>query len=272
MFPDVTLNNGVRMPQLGLGVYDPKSTTEIRQAVLWAFELGYRRIDTAAIYKNEDQVGQAILESGLSRQEIFITTKLWMDDMGYDSALRAFDESLHKLQTDYIDLYLIHWPRGKAERRTAWLALEKLYADKRVRAIGVSNYYIPHLEEMHDFAGVVPALNQIELSPYCHPADVLTYCRGRNIQIEAYAPLVRGWKQNDERLVAIAHKYHKTTYQLLLRWALQQQAIVIPKSIHKERIAANTEFFDFSITDADMAILNTFHDDTRVAWNPITFL
>jgi methylglyoxal/glyoxal reductase len=271
MYPSVTLNNGVEMPCLGLGVYDPKSTTEIRQAVLWAFEMGYRLIDTAAIYKNEDQVGLAMLESGLPRQEMFITTKIWMDDMGYDNTYRAFDESLRKLQTDYIDLYLIHWPRGQAERRSAWLALEKLYADKRVRAIGVSNYYIPHLEEMTEFAGIVPAVNQIELSPYCHPADVLAYCRKHNIQIESYAPLVRGWKQTDQKLINIANKYHKTTYQLLLRWALQQQAIVIPKSVHKERIAANTEFFDFEISTNDMAILNTFHDDTRVAWNPITF-
>lgn len=270
MIPTITLNNGVEMPQLGLGIYDPEPHHDIRQAVLWALQLGYRLLDTATIYQNEREVGQAVRDSGLPRNEIFLTTKVWNDQQGYESTLRAFDDSLKKLQTDYLDLYLIHWP-VKEHRLQTWKALERIYADKRVRAIGVSNYYISHLEELWPHTDIVPAVNQIELSPYCHLPEQLVYCKERGIQVEGYAPLVRGWKSQDPRLIQMAEKYGKSTFQVLIRWSLQQGAITIPKSVTQSRLAANIDVFDFEILPEDMAQMNTWHDDTRVAWNPLSF-
>lgn len=259
------------MPQLGLGVYDPATGHDIYQAVLWALEIGYRLIDTAAIYGNESQVGQAVQDSGLSRQDIFMTTKVWNDDQGYDSTLRAFDLSLKKLKTDYVDLYLVHWP-VREYRRVTWKALEKIYREGRAKAIGVSNYYIPHLEEMREYGEIVPAVNQFELSPYCYLPEQLAYCRQRGIQVEGYAPVVRGQKANDPRLQTIAQKYQKSTYQVLIRWSLQQGAVTIPKSVNKARLKENFEVFDFEISAEDMAEMNAWHDNTRVAWDPMTFL
>lgn len=271
MVPLVTLNNGLQMPQIGLGVYDPQPGHDIRQAVLWALELGYRLIDTAAAYHNEVEVGQAMRDSGIARNEIFLTTKVWNDDQGYNATLRAFEESLRKLNTDYVDLYLIHWP-VREHRLQTWKALEKLYADGKARAIGVSNYYTPHFEELWPHTSIVPAVNQIELSPYCHLPEELNYCRQRGIQVEGYAPLVRGLKSDDPRLINIAEKYNKSTFQVLIRWAIQQGAITIPKSVSKHRIAANIDVFDFELSTADFAEMNTWHDDTRIAWNPMEFL
>jgi methylglyoxal/glyoxal reductase len=268
---NITLNNGIEMPILGLGVYETKPTNTIAQAVLAALELGYRLIDTAAIYKNEEQVGEALAQTSLPRSEIFVTTKVWMDDMGYDSTLRAYEASLQKLGTDYVDLYLIHWPKDKALRRSTWQALEQLYADKRVRAIGVSNYYTQHLKELFEYSDIVPAVNQFEYSPYCNPTKEVDFCQQSAIHIQAYAPLVRGLKKEDPRLIAIAHKYNKSTFQLLVRWALQMGASAIPKSVSKDRIAHNADVFDFEIDAEDMATLSTFHDDTRIAWHPDSF-
>ncbi len=266
----VTLNNGVEMPMLGLGVYAPQHNYEIQQAVEWALEAGCRHIDTAAIYGNEREVGESIVASGLLRQEVFVTTKVWNDDQGFDSTLRAFDDSLRKLQLDVIDLYLIHWP-VREHRRETWLALEKLYADGRVRAIGVSNYYQPHLGELLEYATVMPAVNQFEFSPYCYLPDVVAYCQQQQIQPEGYAPLVRGQKQHDPRLVAIAGKYGKTTFQVLVRWSLQHGVVTIPKSVKRERIQENFTVFDFTLSPDDMALMDTFHDNTRVGWDPMTF-
>jgi len=265
-----TLNNGVEMPLLGLGVYAPRHNNEVQQAVEWALEAGCRLIDTASIYGNEREVADAIVASGLPRQELFITTKVWNDDEGYDTTLAAFDKSLEKLKTDYVDLYLIHWPI-REKRLDTWRALETLYADKRVRAIGVSNYYQPHLDELSTIASVTPAVNQFEFSPYCNPADVVAYCREKGIQPEGYAPLVRGEKSNDPRLIALAEKYGKSTYQILVKWSLQQGVVTIPKSVKKERIQENFDVFDFVISYEDMADMNTWHDNTRVAWNPLDF-
>ncbi|RIV27263.1 aldo/keto reductase [Fibrisoma montanum] len=265
-----TLNNGVEMPLLGLGVYAPRHNNEVQQAVEWALEAGCRLIDTASIYGNEREVADAMAASGLPRQELFITTKVWNDDEGYDTTLTAFDKSLEKLKTDYVDLYLIHWPI-REKRLDTWRALETLYADKRVRAIGVSNYYQPHLDELFTIASVTPAVNQFEFSPYCNPADVVAYCREKGIQPEGYAPLVRGEKSNDPRLVTLAEKYGKSTYQILVKWSLQQGVVTIPKSVKKERIQENFAVFDFAISDEDMADMNTWHDNTRVAWNPLDF-
>ncbi|QJW88143.1 aldo/keto reductase [Spirosoma taeanense] len=267
MFPSVTLNNGVEMPCLGLGVYAPNHNSEVQQAVEWALEAGCRLIDTAAAYKNEREVADALQVAGLPRHEVFITTKVWNDDQGYDQTLRAFDQSLGKLRLDVVDLYLIHWPEGN-KRRETWRALEKIYADGRARAIGVSNYYQPHLNELLEEATVTPAVNQVEFSPYCYLPDVLAYCRDKNIQPEGYAPLVRGEKQNDPRLVALAEKYGKTTYQLLVRWSLQHTVITIPKSVNRERIRENFDVLDFTIAEEDMNEMNTFYDNTRIATDP----
>lgn len=268
--PTITLNNGVEMPLLGLGVYAPRHNNEVQQAVEWALEAGCRLIDTASIYGNEREVAAAIANSGLPRQDVFITTKVWNDDEGYDSTLRAFDRSLEKLQTDYVDLYLIHWPI-REKRLDTWRALEKLYAGGRTRAIGVSNYYQPHLDELFTIANVTPAVNQFEFSPYCNPADVVDYCRQKGIQPEGYAPLVRGEKQDDPRLVELAHKYGKTTYQLLVRWSLQHNVVTIPKSVKRERILENFDVLDFAIDEVDFSEMNTWHDNTRVAWDPLAF-
>lgn len=265
--PPVILNNGVEMPLLGLGVYAPRHNNEIQQAVEWALEAGCRLIDTAAAYGNEREVAAALKAAGLPRQDVFITTKVWNDDQGYEPTLRAFDRSLERLGLDGVDLYLIHWPVAE-HRRETWRALEKIYADGRARAIGVSNYYGPHLDELLEQASVTPAVNQFEFSPYCYLPDVLADCRARNIQPEGYAPLVRGLKKDDPRLVQVADKYGKTTFQLLVRWSLQHGVVTIPKSVKRDRIRENFDVFDFVIADDDMALMDTFYDNTRVAPDP----
>lgn len=265
--PVCTLNNGVEMPLLGLGVYAPQHNNEIQQAVEAALEVGCRLIDTAAAYGNEREVAQALATSNVPRNEVFITTKVWNTDQGYDATLRAFDRSLDRLQLDVVDLYLIHWPVSEHSLDT-WRALEKIYADGRARAIGVSNYYAHHLNPLLEIATVIPAVNQIEFSPYCYRPDMLDYCRSKGIQVEGYAPLVRGLKQNDPRLMAIADNYGKSTYQVLVRWSLQHGVVTIPKSVRKERIEDNFDVLDFELSADDLALLNTVYDNTRVAPDP----
>ncbi len=265
--PGITLNNGVVMPALGLGVYAPKHNSEVQQAVESALELGCRLIDTASVYGNEREVAQAIRASGLNATDIFVTTKVWNDQQGYDQTLWAFDQSLTRLGLDVVDLYLIHWPNG-TDRLGSWRALETLYAQGRARAIGVSNFYPHHLDELLAVANVVPAVNQIEVSPYCYRPDVMAYCHEKNIRVEGYAPLVRGQKQDDPRLIALAETYGISTYQVLVRWSLQQGVITIPKSVKKDRIQHNFDVFDFELLPDDMAMLNTFYDNTRVAPDP----
>lgn len=267
MNQSLTLNNGIEMPLLGLGVYAPRHNNEVRQAVEWALEAGCRLIDTASAYGNEREVAAALQSSGLKRDEVFITTKVWNDDQGYESTLRAFDQSLSNLQVNFVDLYLIHWPVPGQERDT-WRALEKLYAEGRTRAIGVSNYYPHHLDALLPFAEVVPAVNQFEFSPYCYLPDVLAYNQTKGIQPEGYAPLVRGLKKDDLRLVELAEKYGKSTFQLLVRWSLQHGVVTIPKSVKQERIRENFDVFDFALSDGDMALMNTFYDNTRIAPDP----
>jgi methylglyoxal/glyoxal reductase len=269
--PSVTLNNGIEMPLLGLGIYTPGQKNEVKQAVLWALEMGCRLLDTATIYKNEDEVGQAIIESGIDRKEVFLTTKVWQDDMGFDQTLKAFDQSLKMLQTDYVDLYLLHWPMRDTRKET-WKALEQIYASGRAKAIGVCNYYVPHFEELFEYANIIPAVNQTEFHPYCYLPDVLAYCQQRNIQLEGYAPVVRGLKKDDSRLVVIAERYQKSTYQVLVKWALQLGIVTIPKSTNKDRMKENFDVFDFELSIDDMQTLKTFHDNTRIAWDPMDFL
>ncbi len=257
------------MPLLGLGVYAPRRNSEVQQAVEWALEAGYRLIDTAAAYGNEREVGDAIRASGLPRSDIFITTKLWNDDQGYRRTIRAFNRSLERLRLDTVDLYLIHWP-NKETRHETWRALEDIYAGGQARAIGVSNHYPAHLDDLLSQSRITPAVNQLEFSPYSYLPEVLAYCRDKNIQPEGYAPLVRGEKQADPPLITLAEKYGVSTYQLLIKWSLQHGVVTIPKSVHRDRIRDNFAVWDFIISDEDMAQLNTLYDNTRIADDPRT--
>jgi methylglyoxal/glyoxal reductase len=264
------LNNGMTMPLLGLGVYDMyKEAAE--QAVEDALAIGYRLIDTASMYENEIEIGNAIKRSGTNREEIFLTTKLNNTDHGYDQALKAFDDSLKKLGQDYVDLYLIHWPI-KEGRAASWKALEKLYADKRVKAIGVANYNIALLEELKSTANIVPAVNQIEFSPWLFQEDLLNYCKAAGIQVQSYSPITRGLKFSDERLVVLCNKYNRTPAQIVLNWHLQHGISTIPKSSKKERLVENFEATNFALSNEDIKIMNSFNENFRICDDPQTYL
>lgn len=263
------MNNGIEIPQFGLGVYLTKSGKECIDAVTWALEAGYRHIDTAKTYGNEKEVGEAVRNSGIKREEIFITTKLWNDDHGYESALKAFDKSLKTLNTDYIDLYLIHWP-VKDKRKDSWKALEKIYESGYCKSIGVSNYMINHLNELFSYANTIPVINQVEFSPYNYQKELLDICTKNKIILEAYSPLTRMKKLDDPKVLSIAKKHNKTVAQVLIRWAIEHEIVVIPKSAHKERIIENANVFDFSLDESDMKILNSLDEGFRVSWDPTT--
>lgn len=266
----VKLNNSVEMPWLGLGTFLSPAGDETQNAVCWALEAGYRHIDTARAYNNERDVGLAVQQSGIPRQEVFVTTKIWNDDQGYDSTLQACDDSLKRLGVDYIDLYLIHWPVSKL-RNDTYRALVKLLEDGKARSIGVSNFTVRHLEELLGQTDVIPAVNQIEFSPFHQRKELVSYCQSKGIIVEAYSTLSRGRRMEDERLVAIGKKYGKTPAQVALRWALQNRAIIIPKSVHRERIIENANIFDFEISVEDMQSMATFDEQYSVlpsGWNP----
>ncbi len=270
-----TLNNGVEMPLLGLGVYDMYGK-DAEQAVSWALEMGYRLIDTAAMYNNEKEIGNAIRVSGIPREEIFLTTKVHNSEQGFDKTLKAFDVSLKKLGCDYIDLYLVHWPLSKTRCET-WEALESLYntakneANPSVRAIGVANYLEPFLKELETYSETVPAVNQVEFSPYLYLKDLLEMCQSKHIQLQAYTPLVRGERMKDAKLVAIADKYGKTPAQIILRWALQHGVSTIPKSSSQHRLKENFDVFDFNISQEDMLKIDNFNENLRIVEDPMDF-
>jgi 2,5-diketo-D-gluconate reductase A len=270
--PQIRLNNGVEIPQLGFGVWQVPDA-ETPDAVAAALEAGYRSIDTAAMYHNEAGVGRAIAASGIPREELFVTTKLWNDAHGYDSALRAFDESLGKLGLDYLDLYLIHWPAPGRDRYVdTWRAFEKLVADGRVRAIGVSNFQIPHLHRLFDETGTVPAVNQIELHPKLQQETLRAFHAEHGIVTEAWSPLARGaMLRDDETISALAEKHGKTPAQIVLRWHIQIGNVVIPKSVTPSRIRENTEVFDFELDEADLKRITALDEDGRIGPNPDTF-
>jgi methylglyoxal/glyoxal reductase len=263
------MNNGNEIPQFGLGVYLAKRGRECKKAVKWALEAGYRHIDTASSYENEKDVGKALRNSGIKREEVFITTKLWNGDQGYENALKAFDKSLKMLNLQYIDLYLIHWP-VQDKRKESWKALEKIYESGYCRSIGVSNYTIRHLQELFTYANVVPSLNQVEFSPYLYQKDLLDFCTDNKILLGAYAPLTRMKKLNDPKLQAISKIYNKTPAQVLIRWAIQHNLVVTPKSVNKDRIIENANIFDFSLDESHMKILDNLNEDFRAAWDPTT--
>lgn len=234
-----------------------------------ALDTGYRLIDTAKIYGNEAAIGKAINESGISRSEIFVTTKLWNDEQGYESTHKAFNESLRTLGLDYIDLYLIHWPVEKL-RLDSWKALIKINKDGRTKSIGVSNFMAKHLKELFDNSDTLPQVNQIELSPYnyLYRKDVIDLCSEKNIAVEAYSPLTRGEKLNDPKLVEIAKRYDKSTAQILIRWCIQHDFVVIPKSENLKRIKENADIFDFEISSDDMNKLDNFNENLVTGWDP----
>ena len=261
----VKLARGLPMPVIGLGVWQAADGEEVKQAIAWALQTGYRLIDTAKIYGNEEGVGSAITEASVSREDIFLTTKLWNTDQGYESALHAIDQSLARLKQEYVDLYLVHWPsEDKNTRQESWKAMEEIRAAGKAKAVGVSNYTIEHLEEMKNYTNIMPEVNQVEFHPFKYDARLLNYCREHNIVLEAYSPLARGLKLHDPRIGAIAGKYGKTNAQVLIRWSLQHGCVVIPKSVHKERIQENLDVFDFELALEDMDALDALNENRSV--------
>lgn len=260
------LNNGVLMPWFGLGTFKAEGA-EVANAVATALELGYRSIDTAAVYGNEEEVGQSIAASGVERDSLFVTTKVWNTDQGYDTTLRAFDVSSRKLGLDVIDLYLIHWP-GRDKYKDTWRALERLVEEGRVRAIGVSNFQIHHLEELRKESGVVPAVNQVELHPRFIQKELHDYCIQHGIQIEAWAPLMKGRLQDNELLQRIAQAHGKTVSQVILRWGLQNRIVIIPKSVTPSRIKENSEIFDFELTRDEVNAISGLDAGERIGTDP----
>jgi diketogulonate reductase-like aldo/keto reductase len=261
------LSDGRQMPWVGLGVYRIPSGKTCLRAVTHALSVGYRHVDTAALYGNEEDVGLAVRESGIAREQVFIVTKLWNSDHGYASAIKACDASLKRLKLDYIDLYLIHWPES-GRRLDSWRALTELRRQGKCRSIGVSNYTIAHLEELMAHSQVVPAVNQVEFSPFLFQRQLLDFCRAHRIQLEAYCPLTQGVKLNDPVVLSVARHHGKTAAQVLLRWALQHQVAVIPKSAQPARIDENAGLFDFALDGRDMAALDALHAGFRACWDP----
>jgi diketogulonate reductase-like aldo/keto reductase len=268
--PHLTLNNGVTIPQLGFGVYQVPA--EDTATVGAALEAGYRSIDTAAVYGNETGVGRAIAESGIAREDLFVTTKVWNTDQGYDATLRAFDASLDRLGLDHVDLYLIHWPAPAEDRYLdTWRALERLAADGRVRAAGVSNFQPAHLRRLLDHSELVPAVNQIELHPAFQQAELRELHAELGIATEAWSPLARGAVLDDEAITTLAERHGKTPSQVVLRWHLQLGNVVIPKSVTPSRIAENIDVFDFVLGDDEMASLAALDRGLRTGPDPDVF-
>ncbi len=268
--PHFQLSNGISMPRIGLGTY-LLTATHGKHTIKQAIDLGYRLFDTATLYGNERELGKALLDSKIAREDFFITTKVWNSDQGYASTLRAFDTSLKRLQLDFVDLYLIHWP-VEGKRKDTWRALEKLYSDGKCRAIGVSNYYILHLSELLEYASVPPMVNQVEFSPFLYIQDLLAYCQSHDIVLQCYSPLTHGSRLHDPSLESIADAYRKTPAQILLKWSLQHGTSIIPKASSKPHLKENLTLFDFEISSSDMVRLDQFHEDLHTDWDPSTVL
>ena len=265
-----TLHNGVKMPWLGLGVFKVEEGEEVEKSVETAIKLGYRSIDTAAIYRNEEGVGRAIKASGVPREELFITTKVWNKAQGYEITLEAFERSMSKLGLDYLDLYLIHWP-VKGKYLDTWRALEKLYEEGKVRAIGVSNFQIHHLQDIFEIAKVRPMVNQVEYHPKLAQVELLSYCKENNVQMQAWSPLMQGHLLDNEVLKAIGEKHGKSVAQVILRWDLQNGVVTIPKSVKEHRIKENADIFDFELTVEEMEKVNALNEDKRIGPDPDNF-
>ena len=269
-----TLHNGVKMPWFGLGVFKVEEGPELVNAVKTAIINGYRNIDTAAIYGNEEGVGQGIREgikeAGISREELFVTSKVWNADLGYESAIAAYTTSLKKLDLEYLDLYLIHWP-VEGKYKEAWRALETIYTKGQVKAIGVSNFQIHHLQDLMKDAKIKPMINQVEFHPRLTQKDLQVFCQEQGIQLEAWSPLMQGQLLEDEILKEIATKYNKSVAQVILRWDLQNEVVTIPKSTKEHRIVENSSIFDFELTDEDMKKIDEMNENHRVGPDPDNF-
>jgi diketogulonate reductase-like aldo/keto reductase len=270
IIPSTKLNNGISMPLLGLGVYDMYQK-QAEQAVETALEIGYRLIDTASMYENEKEIGNAIKNSSINRTEIFLTTKLNNSDHGYEQTLKAFNTSLQLLGQDYVDLYLIHWPI-KEGRTASWKAVEKIYEDGLAKSIGVANYTLPFLKELEQYANIVPAVNQIEFTPWLFEKPTYDRCKHAGIQLQSYSPITRGIKFSDERLKGLCEKYQKTPAQIILNWNLQLGVSTIPKSSQKQRLQENYDAASFTLDAQDVEFMNTFNEGFRICDDPIIFL
>lgn len=271
----VTLNNGIEMPKLGLGVFRVEDSSELINAVKVAIKNGYRSIDGAAIYGNEEAMGegirQGIREVGISREDLFITSKVWNADLGYESTIKAYEESLKRLGVEYLDLYLIHWP-VEGKYKEAWKALEYLYKEGRVKAIGVSNFQIHHLQDLLADAEIKPVINQVEFHPYLSQQPVREFCKEHDIQVEAWSPLMAGnGLLENEVLKEIASKYNKTVAQVVLRWDLESQVVTIPKSTNERRLIENIDIFDFNLSEDDIDKINSLNKNLRVGPDPDNF-
>jgi len=264
------LHNDVEMPYLGLGTYQADNEQEVVDALKHALEVGYRHIDTAAVYKNEEGVGRGIAESIVPRSEQFIVSKVWNSDQGYESTLKAFEASLKRLNLDYLDLYLIHWPVADKYKDT-WRALEKLYKEGRIKAIGVSNFMKHHLEDLLETAEIVPMVNQMEFHPYLVQQHLLDFCNSKGIQYEAWSPFMQGKLFKLDLCNELAEKYDKSAAQIILRWNLQKGVVTIPKSVHKKRIQSNADIFDFELSVQDMKYLDSFDRGERIGPDPDNF-
>lgn len=264
------LHNGVEMPYFGLGTYKADNDQEVIDAVNYALKIGYRHIDTAAAYKNEEGVGKAVAQSDVAREAIFVTTKVWNSDQGYETTLKAFEASLDRLDLEYLDLYLVHWPVNGKYKDT-WRALEKLYTEKRVRAIGVSNFLQHHLEDLLQTAEIVPMVNQMEFNPYLVQQGLLDFCNSKKIQYEAWSPFMQGDLFDLNLTDKLEKKYNKSAAQIVLRWNLQKGVITIPKSVHEKRIKANADIFDFELSKEDVAYLDSFDRGERSGPDPDNF-
>jgi diketogulonate reductase-like aldo/keto reductase len=263
----LALRNGRAMPQVGLGVWQASAGAETQTAVRSALRLGYRHIDTAKLYANEKDVGEAVRRSGLRREDVFVTTKLWNDDHGYDAALRAFDASLARLGLEYVDLYLIHWPVA-GKRAESWRALERILGEGRAKSIGVSNYLVPHLEELLKTARELPAANQIELHPFLQQRETRAFCKKHGIIVQAYSPLTQGRRLDHPVIRSIAKRIGKTPAQVILRWGIEHGHAILPKSTHEGRIRENSLLFDFSLDADAMHALDGLDDGQAESWDP----
>jgi diketogulonate reductase-like aldo/keto reductase len=270
----VTLNNGIKMPWFGLGVFKVEEGSEVIHSVRTAIKNGYRLIDTAAVYQNEEGVGKGIREgmkeAGITRENLFITSKVWNSDLGYESTLAAYETSLKKLDLDYLDLYLIHWP-VKGKYKEAWKALEAIYKEGRVKAIGVSNFQVHHLEDLLKAADVKPVINQVEYHPRLTQKELQQYCREHEVQLEAWSPLMQGQLLDNPELQGIANRHGKSVAQVILRWDLQNGVITIPKTIKENRIIENSSIFDFELSSDDMEKIDGLNKNERVGPDPDNF-
>ncbi|MEL7122677.1 MAG: aldo/keto reductase [Bacteroidota bacterium] len=266
----MTLNNQMEMPQIGLGVLKAKENGEVEQAVLSALSAGYRKIDTAAVYRNEAGVGEAIHRSDVSRDDIFLTTKVWNSDQGYDQTLSAFEKSLERLKTDYVDLYLVHWP-VPGKYIDTFKALEKIYQEGRAKAIGVSNFQVHHLQDLMDYTQIIPAVNQVEMHPHLQQEELLAFAKQHNILLEAWRPIMMGQVLNIPTLTQLGEKYSKSAVQITLRWLIQKGVSVIPKSVTPSRIAANIDVFDFELSREDMEQIKVLNQNRRLGPDPDNF-